>query len=155
MDIQVSSNFERLLFDVFDRDARLVTQSMASFREGGSISVGAGKLSELSELFSAGRLDDDETLKCIADVYRRTRHVLDPHSAVGYLSVEDGCRAFGDGPCVVLCTAHPVKFREAVEPAIGSSVPVPERLTACLEAERHVTTIPPEASALGEFLLEG
>ena len=95
---------------------------------------------------------DDETRDCIAQVYRRTGYVLDPHSAVGYLGVEAGRRAFGEGPCVVLCTAHPVKFREAVEPAIGRSVPVPERLAACLQAERHVTLIRPETSALRDFL---
>jgi len=98
--------------------------------------------------------DDDETRKCIAEVYRKTGYVLDPHSAVGYLGVESGRQAFGEGPCVVLCTAHPAKFREAVEPAIGDTVPIPERLAACLEAERHVTTIPPEMSALRDFLLE-
>lgn len=97
--------------------------------------------------------DDEETRDCISRVYQETGYVLDPHSAVGYLGVEAGRRAFGEGPCVVLCTAHPVKFREAVEPAIGSSVPVPERLAACLEAERQVTPIPPEISALREVLL--
>ena len=97
--------------------------------------------------------DDEETRDCIGRVYRRTGYLLDPHSAVGYLGVEAGHRAFGEGPCVVPCTAHPVKFREAVEPAIGSSVPVPERLAACLEAERHVTPIPPEISALRDVLL--
>ena len=86
--------------------------------------------------------DDDETRECIKRVYRRTGYVLDPHSAVGYLGAEAGRRAFGDGASVVLCTAHPVKFREAVEPEIeiGSEVPIPERLAACLRAERHVTT---------------
>ena len=97
--------------------------------------------------------DDDETRGCIAGVYERTGCVLDPHSAVSYLGVEAGRRAFGEGPSVVLCTAHPVKFREAVEPEIGSEVPVPERLEACLQAERHVTPIPPEPSALRDFLL--
>ena len=97
--------------------------------------------------------DDDETRECIAEVYGRTGYVLDPHSAVGYLGVEAGRRAFGAGACVMLSTAHPVKFREAVEPAIGSEVPVPERLAACLRAERHVTPIPPETSALRDFLL--
>ena len=98
--------------------------------------------------------DDDETRNCIARVYQRGGYVLDPHSAVGYLGVEAGRQAFGEGPCIVLSTAHPVKFREAVEPAIGSEVPVPDRLAACLEAERSVTPIPPDASALREFLLE-
>ena len=98
--------------------------------------------------------DDDETRDRIAQVYRRTGHVLDPHSAVAYLGVEAGRRAFGEGPCVVLCTAHPVKFREAVEPAIGIDVPIPERLSACLQAERHVTPIAPETSVLRNFLLK-
>jgi threonine synthase len=98
--------------------------------------------------------DDDETRDCIAQVYRRTGYVLDPHSAVGYLGIEAGRRAFGKGPCIVLSTAPPVKFREAVEPAIGSSVPVPEHLAACLQADRHVTPIPPVRSALRDFLLE-
>ena len=97
--------------------------------------------------------NDDETRDCIAQVYERTGYVLDPHSAVGYLGVEAGRRAFGEGPCVALCTAHPVKFREAVEPAVGSEVPVPECLAACLQAERHVTSIPTEMSALRDFLL--
>ena len=97
--------------------------------------------------------DDDETRECIKRVYRRTGYVLDPHSAVGYLGAEAGRRAFGEGPCVVLCTAHPVKFREAVEPEIGGEVPIPEHLAACLRAERHVTPIPPEISALKDFLL--
>ena len=96
---------------------------------------------------------DDETRGCITGVYRTTGYVLDPHSAVGYLGLEAGRQAFGEGPCVVLCTAHPVKFREAVEPAIGRSVPVPQRLAACLEAERRVTPIPPEISALRDVLL--
>ena len=97
--------------------------------------------------------NDDETRECIKRVYRRAGYVLDPHSAVGYLGAEAGRRAFGEGPCVVLCTAHPVKFREAVEPEIGGEVPIPERLAACLRAERHVTPIPPEMSALRDFLL--
>ena len=112
-----------------------------------------GDVERLREDLVGSVHDDDETRACIADVHRSTGQVLDPHSAVGYLSVADGRRAFGDGPVVVLCTAHPVKFREAVEPAIGREVPVPEHLAACLEAERRVTPIPPEASALRDFLL--
>ena len=130
MDVGDPSNLARILA-LYDQDVELLREHLV-----GSVH------------------DDDETRTCITDVYRRTGHTLDPHSAVGYLSVEDGRRTFGDGPTVVLCTAHPVKFREAVEPAIGSSVPVPERLAACLEAKRNVTPIPPETSVLGQFLLE-
>jgi threonine synthase len=112
-----------------------------------------GDVDRLREDLAGSVHDDDETRDCIARVYRKTGYVLDPHSAVGYLGVGAGRRAFGEGPCVVLCTAHPVKFREAVEPAIGRSIPVPERLAACLEAERHVTSLPPEISALRDVLL--
>jgi threonine synthase len=113
-----------------------------------------GDIDRLREDLVGSVHDDDETRECIAQVYRRTGYILDPHSAVAYLGVGAGHRAFGKGPCVVLSTAHPVKFREAVEPAIGSEVPVPDRLAACLDAERHVTPIPAETSALREFLLE-
>ena len=112
-----------------------------------------GDVDRLRKDLIASVHDDDETRECIARVYRRTGYVLDPHSAVGYLGAGAGRRAFGKGPCVVLCTAHPVKFREAVEPAIGSDVPIPKRLAVCLQAERHVTPIPPEMSALRDFLI--
>ena len=129
MDVGDPSNFARILA-LYDRDVDRLRKDLV-----GSVH------------------DDDETRECIAEVYRRTGYVLDPHSAVGYLGVDAGRRAFGRGACIVLSTAHPVKFREAVEPAIGSEVPVPERLAACLRAERHVTPIPPETSALRDFLL--
>jgi len=112
-----------------------------------------GDVERLREDLVGSVHNDVETRECIERVYGSTGYVLDPHSAVAYLGVEAGRRAFGGGPCVVLCTAHPVKFREAVEPEIGSEVPVPERLEACLQAERHVTPIPPEPSALRDFLL--
>ncbi len=130
MDVGDPSNFARILA-LYDGDIDLLRKDLV-----GSVH------------------DDDATRECIAEVYGRTGYVLDPHSAVGYLGVEAGRQAFGDGASVVLSTAHPVKFREAVEPAIGSEVPVPERLAACLEAERHVTPIPAETSALREFLLK-
>ena len=99
--------------------------------------------------------DDDETRRCIRTVFERTGYVVDPHSAVGYLGLESGRVAFGKGPSVFLATAHPVKFREAVEAEIGAPVPVPERLSACLEAERHVTPMGARLPELRELLLEG
>jgi threonine synthase len=112
-----------------------------------------GDVDRLREDLVGSVHDDGETRECIERVYRSTGYVLDPHSAVAYLGVEAGRRAFGDGACVMLSTAHPVKFREAVEPAIGGEVPVPERLADCLQAERHVTPISAELSSLRDFLL--
>ena len=99
--------------------------------------------------------DDAETRRAIREVYARTGQVLDPHSAVGYLGVESGRVAFGPGPAVFLATAHPVKFREAVEAEVGALVPVPERLSACLEAERQVTAMGSRLGELRDVLLNG
>ena len=98
--------------------------------------------------------DDAETRRAIRDIHETTGHVLDPHSAVGYLGLEAGRSAFGPGRAVFLATAHPVKFREAVEAETGTPVPVPERLAACLEAERRVTVMGAELAELRGVLLD-
>ena len=151
MDIQVSSNFERLLFDVFDRDAKLVTQSMASFREGGSISVGAGKMSELSELFSAGRLDDENTLKAIADNYRDTGELLDPHSVIG-VAIGRARRRDPAVPLVSLATAHPAKFPDAVERATGLRPALPDGMADLFDREEKFSVLPNDLGAVQEFV---
>ena len=112
-------------------------------------------LSRLSADVVGSVHDDHETRRAIREVFERTGYVLDPHSAVGYLGLEAGRVAFGDGPSVSLATAHPVKFREAVEAEIGAPVPVPDRLSACLKAERHVTPMGARLAELRELLLEG
>ena len=99
--------------------------------------------------------DDHETRRAIRNLFERTGYVLDPHSAVGYLGLESGRVAFGDGPAVSLGTAHPVKFREVVEAETGVPVPVPERLSACLNAERHVTPMGAGLPELRKLLLKG
>ena len=151
MDIQVSSNFERLLFDVFDRDAKLVTQSMASFREGGSISVGAGKMSELSELFSAGRLDDENTLKAITDNYRDIGELLDPHSVIG-VAIGRARRRDPAVPLVSLATAHPAKFPDAVERATGLRPALPDGMADLFDREEKFSVLPNDLGAVQEFV---
>lgn len=96
---------------------------------------------------------DDETRRCIADVFDRTGYVLDPHSAVGYLGLQAGRRRWPDATPVVLATAHPAKFLEVVEPAIGGEVAVPARLAERLDAEAVVERLPAERQALEAFLL--
>ena len=112
-----------------------------------------GDVNRLREDIVGSVHDDSQTRLCIRDVHDRTGRVLDPHSAVGYLGMEAGLRAFGDGPTVFLATAHPVKFRQAVEAEIGLAVPVPERLKSCLSAERHVTPMRSELTELKRLLL--
>jgi threonine synthase len=151
MDIQVSSNFERLLFDVFDRDARLVTQSMAAFREGGTLSVDAGKMSALGELFAAGRLDDDGTLKAIADTYKDTGEMLDPHSVIG-VAIGQAQRKDLSIPLVSLATAHPAKFPDAVEQATGVRPVLPHRLSDLFEREEKFQVLPNDLGVVQDFV---
>jgi threonine synthase len=151
MDIQVSSNFERLLFDVLDRDARLVTQSMASFREGGSMSVDGKKMSALRELFSAGRLDDDGTLRAIDEIYRETGELLDPHSVIG-VAIGRAQRRDPAVPLVSLATAHPAKFPEAVEQATGVRPPLPDRLADLFDRKEKFSVLPNDLGAVQDFV---
>ena len=99
--------------------------------------------------------DDTSTRRAIGRVFERTGQVLDPHSAVGYLGIPTGLAVFGDGPAVFLATAHPIKFREAVEAETGSPLPIPERLLACLEAERRFVSLGATLTELKEALFEG
>ena len=151
MDIQVSSNFERLLFDVLDRDARLVTQSMASFREGGSMSVDGEKMAALCKLFSAGRLDDDGTLKAIAEIYRETGELLDPHSVIG-VAIGRAQRRDPAVPLVSLATAHPAKFPDAVEQATGVRPPLPDRLADLFDRKERFSVLPNDLGAVQDFV---
>ncbi len=96
---------------------------------------------------------DDETRRCIADVFARTGYVLDPHSAVGYLGLQAGRRRWPQSTPIVLATAHPAKFLEVVEPEVGGEVTVPARLAERLDAEAVAQRIRAEPKALEELLL--
>jgi len=107
MDIMVSSNFERLLFDLYDRDGAEIKRLMAEF-ESGSMSLSDKSLSSARSLFSSYRLDDDETLSVIADVYENCEYLLDPHTAIGVAAAR-AKRSNQTTPMVCLATAHPAK----------------------------------------------
>jgi threonine synthase len=100
-------------------------------------------------------VDDDETRACIADVYRRTGYVLDPHSAVAYRAAETAAaRSVHRAPVVVLATAHPAKFPEVVEEAIGRTVPLPDALAVALEAEERSVDLAARSDDLRALILE-
>jgi threonine synthase len=127
MDIQVSSNLERLLFEVYGRDGAAIAELMARFRAEGTVSVDAGRLDLLAEHWAAGRVDDEGTSAAIADLYERSGMLIDPHTAVG-LAAARAARADARVPMVVLSTAHPAKFPDAVEAATGVRPPLPPHL---------------------------
>jgi len=94
---------------------------------------------------------DEETRTCISDLYNRTGYVLDPHTAVAYRALEQH-GGYSAGPAVVIATAHPAKFPEIVEEAIGRKVPLPQGIASVMEAEEHMDEIPAELDALRAVL---
>jgi len=135
MDIQVSSNFERLLFELYDRDSEAVRRLMAGLAQSGAFTLGPQALDRLRAEFSSGRTDDDEAAKVIARVHETGGELLDPHTAAGYAVAEREMRR--EVPMVTLATAHPAKFPDAVEAACGLRPPLPARLADLHErAER-------------------
>jgi threonine synthase len=151
MDIQISSNFERLLFDLYDRDGKALAEAMATFRSTGTLKVGDNALGGVKQLFDAGRLDDDGTLAAIADCRKRFGETLDPHGAIGY-AVAQRHRRDPAVPMVVLATAHPAKFPDAVQKATGERPRLPARLADLLDRTERVDGLPNHIEALKELI---
>jgi threonine synthase len=151
MDIQVSSNFERLLFELCGRDAGVVRETMAQFRDEGRVDVGPELLGMAREIFDAHRIDDDAVRRIIAATYRRTALLVDPHTAVGL-----GAAALHEGepgvPMVCLATADPAKFPDAVEAAVGFRPELPAHLADLLEREERFDTLPNDLARVEEYV---
>jgi threonine synthase len=136
MDIQVSSNFERLLFEALGRDAAGLKRLMDGLQQSGSFSVPANALAIVRASFAAGRADEVQTSATIARVLKESGYLLDPHTAVG-IAVGEGLD-LGAAPIVTLATAHPAKFPAAVKAATGIEPPLPAWLSDLHErAERY------------------
>ena len=154
MDIQVSSNFERLLFEMNGRDGGITAEQLQRFRASGSLSVEPDQWAEFVEgRFQAARLDDTETLAVISRTYQECGMLLDPHTAVGVGAVAK-LRAAGTlrGTTVTLATAHPAKFPDAVERATGVRPPLPAHLVDLFELPEHFTVLPHDLAAVQQFV---
>lgn len=127
MDIQVSSNLERLLFEIHGRDGNAIAELMARFRAEGTVSIPGDRLELLADHWSAARVDDTRTAETIAGEFARSGMLIDPHTAVG-LAAARQARADASVPMIVLSTAHPAKFPDAVEAASDVRPPLPEHL---------------------------
>ncbi len=150
MDIQVSSNFERLLFESSKRDAAYIRQSMSSLSQSGAFSLGDPVWSEIKSGFSAGRANNEDVDRTIRSVLSDSGYLLDPHTAVG-VSV---ARQFGSSiaPMVVLSTAHPAKFPDAVESACGTRPGLPDRNKSLMDGEEHYTLMPNDLNAVESYI---
>ena len=151
MDIQVSSNFERLLFDLFDRDGAAVQRLMTRLDTEGGFDIAPNNLARARPLFAAERISEEETLATIAAVYGATGLVIDPHTAVGVAAAR---RSRGDTqvPMVSLATAHPAKFPEAVARAIGRAPVRPPALEGIMEAEEHFTVLDQNLEKMQDYI---
>jgi len=152
MDIQVSSNFERLLFDAYGRDAGAVRALMNSLAQSRRFTVSSGALTHIRALFSADRADEEETAATIRTVYRETGRLIDPHTAVGVAVSEKEIRDPAM-PMVVLGTAHPAKFPEAVEAACGVRPHLPEWLADLPTRRERVTAMAADQAQVERFIL--
>ncbi len=152
MDIQVSSNFERLLFELNGRDGGMTADQMRQFRMSGSTRLEADQQHELNGRFSAHRVDDDGTLAIMQDVYRESGMLLDPHTAVGVGASRALASSGLGGPEIILATAHPAKFPDAVVKATGVHPPLPAHLADLFERSEKTTLLPNDLSAVQHFV---
>ncbi|MCY1362955.1 Threonine synthase [compost metagenome] len=152
MDIMVSSNFERLLFDLHGRNGKAIAELMDSFKATGKLSVEDDRWTEARRLFDSLAVDDEQTCETIAEVYAECGELLDPHTAIGVRAARE-CRRSLAVPMVTLGTAHPVKFPEAVEKAGIDAVPaLPPHLTDLFQREERCTVLPNELAKVQAFV---
>lgn len=152
MDIVVSSNFERLLFDAYDRDGLAVAALLDRFQQEPTALADA-PLAKLRGKFSSYSVDDAMILEAIRDAHKRTGEMLDPHTATGYRAAERA-RADQSTPMITLATAHPAKFAEAVVKAGFPGVPLPPHMEDLIEREERYTVLPAELAAVQQYVAE-
>jgi threonine synthase len=148
MDIVVSSNFERLLFDLYDRDGAKIDGLMNAFQSG-SVTLEDSVVDEARALFSAHAVDDEQTRATIAQIYRETGELIDPHTATGVNALQVTPEGMTK---VVLATAHPAKFAEAVEKAGFDEVPLPPDMADLLEREERYTVLENDLNDVQSFV---
>jgi threonine synthase len=151
MDIQISSNFERFLFDLLGRDPEAVKAKMESFRQSGSFGVTDEEIEEARKIFAARRCSDDDTITTMAAVYRENNYLVDPHTAVGLHAAMEIERDPAV-PLVALACAHPAKFPDAVEKATGVRPPLPPHLGDLYERKEKVEVLPHDLAKIQQFI---
>ncbi len=151
MDIQVSSNFERLLFDAYGRDGKKVAALMGSLAQSRRFAVSAHALATMRALFTADRADEEESAATMRACWREAGYCVDPHTAVALAVAEKETRDPAV-PMVVLSTAHPAKFPQAVEAACGHSPKLPEWLADLNDRKERVSVLPADQAAVEKYV---
>ncbi len=152
MDIQVSSNLERLLFELLDRDAAAVADLMARFTHGGRMEIEPERLAPVGEVFDTTRVDDATVARVMGELYAASGHIVDPHTAVGLVAGR-ACRRDPAVPLVALATAHPAKFPDTVEAATGVRPDLPAHLVELFDLPEHCATLPCDLAAVRDYVV--
>lgn len=152
MDIQISSNFERALFDAYDRDGAAVAALMDELKTKGGFTLSQGVLDNLRAQFDSGRVSEQETSTEITHSFATRAELLCPHSAIG-VRVADAQRD-PNVPMITLATAHPAKFPDAVHAATGERPELPARMADLFERPERVTRVANDLHALKQIVQE-
>ncbi|MES2984183.1 MAG: threonine synthase [Pseudomonadota bacterium] len=149
MDIEISSNFERLLFDLFARDGAALGTAMTAFRTTRQLALTASQHADFNAIFAAHAVSDAATIATIRTTYAATGYLLDPHTAVGVAATQAKKLP---GTTVTLATAHPAKFPESVREATGLTPPLPPHLADLYERPEVITPLAHDVDALKTFI---
>ena len=150
MDIMVSSNFERMLFDLYDRSGSAIATLMDEFKSG-SMKLSDAALSRARELFSSYRLSDEAVLAVIKDTFEATEYLLDPHTAIGVEAARKTRRS-NDVPMVCLATAHPAKFPEAIQKAGCQDPSLPHHMQDLFDREERYQVLDNDITKVHSFM---
>ena len=150
MDIQIASNFERLIFDLNNRDGQQTSLDMKNIKEKGEYLINEDKLNKISENFLSARMSEDETLGVIKNVYEKFSVVLDPHTAIGY-GAFDKYKLKGNN--IVLATAHPCKFPDAVSKAINLKSDLPDELEFILNEKEDYDIVDNNLEKIKNYII--
>lgn len=150
MDIQVSSNFERLLFDLSDRNGDAVVRMMSGLKQSGSFDIPANTLAAMRDLFTSGRADETLVAETISDTLKASAKLIDPHTAVAYAVAQQ--QPASATPMITLSTAHPAKFPDAVEAASGIHPQLPPHMADLFDRTEVFDVLPNDLTAIESFI---
>jgi threonine synthase len=151
MDIQVASNFERLIYDLNNKDANLTSEIMKTIKKDKSYIINEIGLKKINSDFLSASLSEDEVIKTISDVYKKNKLILDPHTAIGFAAF-DKVSLVGNN--IVLATAHPSKFPDAINKALDMNAELPKELQYVLSEKENYDIIENNLTSIKNHITE-
>src|SRR5210317_1904745 len=151
IDIQVASNFERLIYDLNNKDANLTSEIMKTIKKDKSYIINEITLKKINSDFLSASLSEDEVIKTISDVYKKNKLILDPHTAIGFAALDNVSLK---GNNIVLATAHPSKFPDAINKALDMSAELPKELQYVLSEKENYDIIKNNLTSIKNHITE-